>query len=149
MIAKNFTNLVKILNSILICLRNGGQECLLETLGGLFIDQMHLVIDITRPFCDSKGSDVTLIESTRELPKAYLGLDERLARVITRSRFDLNSDILEDIEFKFIIEPNLTINHQFMQTKIGKWKKADMIIQGKILKISTDRKSLFKFKVRH
>jgi hypothetical protein len=87
-IAKAMVCLVKVVNSILICMTNGAQEAVLEALGGLFIDHMHFVLDMTRPFTAKSKSEVTLVsersESKIELPSTYKDLNEQMSRIISR-----------------------------------------------------------------
>ena len=86
-IAKALVCLAKVVNSILICMMNGAQEAVLEALGGLFIDHMHFVLDMTRPFTAKGGmeSEVTLLsESKIELPSTYKDLNEQMSRIISR-----------------------------------------------------------------
>lgn len=131
-IAKGMLCLVKVVNSILICLEQGGQETILSVLGGLFINHMHFVIDMTRPFCSKRPmeSEITLLEekSKIELPTSYTDLTEHL-----RTARGINLSLaVDNIEFKLILEPTLTHPNSFMQKK---WKKADMVLDDKKLKI--------------
>lgn len=146
-IAKGMMCLVKVLNSILICLEQGAQESILSALGGLFITHMHFILDMTRPFCSKRlmDSQVTLLseKSKIELPSTYKDLNEQMSKIISRSgscKIDFNSDILEDVEFKIILEPTLTHSKSLMQKK---WAKAAMLLEDKKLTLSVEQVCFF------
>ena len=94
-ISKAFHCLVKVVNSILICIKDGSQEIILSALGGLFTNQMHFVLDITRSFCDKSqimDSQATLLpeKSRQDLPDSYKDLNDKMSRVVARLVFRLN-----------------------------------------------------------
>jgi hypothetical protein len=86
-IAKALLCLVQVVNSIIICIKDGAHEAVLESLGGLFINHMNFVLDVTRSFTVKREmeSEVTLLsESKLELPSSYNDLNEQMCRIISR-----------------------------------------------------------------
>jgi hypothetical protein len=86
-IAKALMCLVKVVHSIIVCMKDGTHGAVLESLGGLFINHMNFVLDLTRSFTVKREmeSEVTLLsESKIELPSTYNDLNEQMSRIISR-----------------------------------------------------------------